>query len=207
MQKQVLITQALSPAGIALTQSFRQEGWYVFGLDQHDNFSHDCNRFILFDPQAFASDSSYRIKMSSIFEELIRQLHALVFFFESPKDLHRHLLDLEGWQQALDFYLTTPLLLTKLFAERLKKSKGHILSLIDSTPPKKAETALASLPIRDALQGLTLAIAKDWAPQVCANVITYQWISEKNTRPKPQELAALSLFLCSDQARISGKVL
>ncbi len=207
MQKQILITQALSKMGTALVRQFRQEGWYVFGLDTHDNFSHDCNRFILFEHDKYASEVSYRIKMSSIFEELIQHLDAMIFFFEPPDILNRGRLDLEDWQNALDQHLTTPLLLAKLFAERLKKNKGYLLSVIDNTPPKRADAALASLPIRDALQGFTLAIAKDWAPQVCANVLTYQWISEKNTRPKPEELATLAHFLCSGQSRLSGKIL
>ncbi len=207
MQKQILITHILSDSGAALGRHFRENGWYVFGLAEHDNYSYECDRFIRFDMAAFASDVSYRIRMSGIFEELIKQLDALIFQFEPSGELLRNSLDLEYWQKSLDIHLTTPLLLIKLFAERLRERKGYILSLIDETAAHASQSALASLPIREGLRSLTLAVAKDENPEICANVLSYRKTHAKTIQPQLPELAALAFFLCSGQVRMNGKSL
>ncbi len=206
-KKQILITQVLSDAGAEMAQQFRDEGWYVFGLDTHDNYAYHCDRFLLFDFERFGSEAAYRIKMSAVFEELISRLDALVFQYELPRQMRSGAIDLDEWQSALTSQLTTPLLLAKLFAERLKKEKGLILSLIEQPAAGKPKPSMASRPIREALQAMTLSFAEDWAPHIRANVLSWQRLDESSSRPSSYELARLALFLASDETRLSGKIL
>ncbi len=206
-KKQILITQALTDAGAELARQFQEEGWYVFGLDTHDNYVYHCDRFLIFDFERFATDAAYRVKMSAVLDELIKRLDALVFQFEPFRPLRSTPLEFDEWQSALAVYLTTPFLLAKLFAERLKKEQGAIFSIIDRSPAKKATPALASRPLRETLQSLTLAFAEDWAPHIRANVLTYERPDENLVKPSFGELSRLVLFLASGQTQISGKIL
>ncbi len=205
-KKQILITQALTDAGVELARQFQEDGWYVFGLDTHDNYVYHCDRFLIFDFERFATDAAYRVKMSAVLDELIKRLDALVFQFEPFRPLSSTPLELDEWQSAFSVYLTTPFLLAKLFAERLKKEQGSVFALIDRSPAKKTTPALASNPIREALQSLTLSFAEDWAPHIRANVLTYERPDEQPAKPSFEELSQLARFLTSGKTQISGKV-
>ncbi len=203
-KKQILITQALTDAGAELARQFQEEGWYVFGLDTHDNYVYHCDRFLIFDFERFATEATYRVRMSAVLDELIRRLDALVFQFEPSHPLSSTPPELDEWQSALATYLTTPFLLAKLFAERIKKEQGSIFALIDRSPPQKTSSALVSNPIRDALQSLTLSFTE---AHIRANVLTYERTDKNLVRPSFGELSRLALFLASGQTQISGKIL
>lgn len=170
--KNVLITGVLGGIGSAMAKAFRANDYYVYGFDRLERADTYCHRFIRFDIQQFVTNVDYRIKFTQIFEEVIPQLDVLINNAAVQKLDRLANIKLEDWQESLDVNLTGPMLLSKLFIERLERKQGGIINIgsIHQQLTKPGFVAYATS--KSALVGLTRALAVDLEGRVRVNAIS-----------------------------------
>ncbi len=220
MQKNVLITGVLGGIGSALAKAFKENGYYVYGLDRREDYQGNCHRFIQFDLNLFVKDVDYRIQFSALFDEYIPKLdvlinNAAVQLLDRTEDIK-----LDDWMETLNVNLTGPLLLSKLFLNRLEERQGCIINIASIhhqlTKPRFVSYATS----KSALVGLTKALAVDLEGRVRVNAISPAAIETEMLRAGfrgkekalkklqkvhpvqrigyPEEVARLALFLASE---------
>ncbi len=188
MQKKVLITSVLSEIGVALSQAFRKEGYYVYGLDLEEDYHNYCNRFFRFDLNRFVKDAGYRIKFTAIFEEVIPKLNVLINISTPPPFAKLENIKLEDWQQALNVNLTGPMLLIKLFLDRLEDCTGAIINIPSPYEGVSKAGRTTRNCTNNALIGLTEAISVDTKEFVRVNTIS---ILETNNKEEPENISSI----------------
>lgn len=220
MSKFALVTGVLGGIGSEIAKSLRENGYYVYGLDVRDDFDYKCDRFIRFNIDEFVSDSSYRIKFTEIFNQLIPKLDLLVNNAAVQRLGALEDLKIDDWNETLNVNLTGPLLLSKLFLKRLQESNGSIINIgsIHERLTKKAFIAYATS--KSALIGLTKALAVDLEGKVRVNAVSPAAIETEMLRDGfendenkikaleslhpvqrigyPEDVAKLVLFLASE---------
>lgn len=198
MTKYALVTGVLGGIGSVISRKLKESGYYVYGLDVRDDFDYKCDRFILFDINQFVVDSSYRIRFTEIFNNLIPNLDLLVNNAAVQRLDSLDNLKIEEWSETLNVNLTGPLLLSKLFLKRLEESKGSIINIgsIHERLTKKRFVSYATS--KSALVGLTRAMAVDLEGRVRVNAVSPAAIETKmllegfdNNEEKVKELEAL----------------
>ncbi|MDG1297558.1 MAG: SDR family NAD(P)-dependent oxidoreductase [Saprospiraceae bacterium] len=198
MAKYALVTGVLGGIGSVISRKLKESGYYVYGLDVRDDFDYKCDRFILFDINQFVVDSSYRIRFTEIFNNLIPNLDLLVNNAAVQRLDSLDNLKIEEWSETLNVNLTGPLLLSKLFLKRLEESKGSIINIgsIHERLTKKRFISYATS--KSALVGLTRAMAVDLEGRVRVNAVSPAAIETKmlldgfdNNEEKVKELEAL----------------
>lgn len=220
MSKFALVTGVLGGIGSEIAKSLRENGYYVYGLDVRDDFDYKCDRFIRFNIDEFVSDSSYRIKFTEIFNQLVPKLDLLVNNAAVQRLGALEDLKIDDWNETLNVNLTGPLLLSKLFLKRLQESNGSIINIgsIHERLTKKAFIAYATS--KSALIGLTKALAVDLEGKVRVNAVSPAAIETEMLRDGfendenkikaleslhpvqrigyPEDVAKLVLFLASE---------
>jgi len=220
MSKFALVTGVLGGIGSEIAKSLKENGYYVYGLDVRDDFDYKCDRFIRFNIDEFVSDSTYRIKFTEIFNQLVPKLDLLVNNAAVQRLGALEDLKIDDWNETLNVNLTGPLLLSKLFLKRLQESNGSIINIgsIHERLTKKAFIAYATS--KSALIGLTKALAVDLEGKVRVNAVSPAAIETdmlrdgfKNDENKikaleslhpvqrigyPEDVAKLVLFLASE---------
>jgi NAD(P)-dependent dehydrogenase (short-subunit alcohol dehydrogenase family) len=198
MTKYALVTGVLGGIGSVISRKLKESGYYVYGLDVRDDFDYKCDRFILFDINQFVVDSSYRIRFTEIFNNLIPNLDLLVNNAAIQRLDSLDNLKIDEWSETLNVNLTGPLLLSKLFLKRLEESKGSIINIgsIHERLTKKRFISYATS--KSALVGLTRAMAVDLEGRVRVNAVSPAAIETKmlldgfdNNAEKVKELEAL----------------
>lgn len=172
MQKNVLITGVLGGIGSALAKAFREEGFYVYGLDRNEDHIQSCNRFFHFDIHKFVKDVDYRLRFTTIFDEVIPKLDVLINNAAVQILGSLHEIKLEDWQETMNVNLTGPLMMSKLFLSRLENANGSIINIgsihQQLTKPKFISYATS----KGALIALTKAMAVDLQGRVRVNAIS-----------------------------------
>lgn len=192
MAKNVLITGVLGGIGSALAKAFREEGYYVYGVDRNEDHIQSCNRFFHFDIHKFVKDVDYRLKFTTIFDEVIPKLDVLINNAAVQILGSLHEIKLEDWQETMNVNLTGPLMMSKLFLSRLEKSHGSIINIgsihQQLTKPKFISYATS----KGALIALTKAMAVDLEGKIRVNAIS----------PAAIETAMLRAGFDNDEAAI-----
>ncbi|HFA48011.1 MAG TPA: SDR family oxidoreductase [Bacteroidetes bacterium] len=172
MSKNVFITGVLGGIGAGLSHAFRKNGYYVYGVDKEEDFDNVCDRFLRFDLNQFVTDVEYRIRFTQIFDDIMPTLDVLINNAAVQRLDHLEDLKLEDWQETLNVNLTGPLMLSKLFLERLEKRKGSIINIgsIHQRQTKRAFISYATS--KSALIGLTKSLAVDLEGRVRVNAIS-----------------------------------
>ena len=220
MQKNVLITGVLGGIGSALAKAFMNQNYYVYGLDRKNDHGQTCNRFIKFDIHEFVRNVEYRIKFSQIFEDVIPRLDVLINNAAVQILGGMDEIKLGAWQETMTVNLTGPLVMSKLFLDRLSKSHGSIINIgsihQQLTKPKFISYATS----KGALIALTKAMAVDLEGRVRVNAISPAAIETEMLRAGfdndenaldelkkihpvqrigyPADVAKLALFLASE---------
>ena len=221
IQKTVVITGVLGGIGSQLAKTFKENNYYVIGLDIKDMPSPYCNKFIRFDIHKYCSDPAYKTEMEGIFDTEIPDLfllinNAAVQILSSLDEIK-----LEDWNQTLNVNVTGPLMLSQFFLSRLERSLGSIVNIasIHHQLTKKRFVAYASS--KSALVGLTKALSVDLQGRVRVNAISPAAIDTQMLRDgfdnneakvqmlneihpsqrigKPQEVSQLALLLAEDK--------
>ena len=172
MQKNVLVTGVGGGIGAVISSVFRDEGYYVFGLDKRDDFQYTCDRFIQFDLEQFVADAAYRIKYTDIFDKVIPRLDVLINNAAVQILAPLEQIRLEDWTETMHVNLTGPMLLSKLFLSRLEKNKGCIINIGSIHQQLTKPSFVSYATSKSALIGLTKALAVDLQGRVRVNAIS-----------------------------------
>jgi NAD(P)-dependent dehydrogenase (short-subunit alcohol dehydrogenase family) len=172
MEKNVFITGVLGGIGSALARAFRENGYYVFGVDMREDFNGHCDRFLRFDIHQFVRDATYRIRFTQIFDEIMPNLDVLINNAAVQKLDALENIKLEDWQETLNVNLTGPMLLSKIFLNRLEASNGSIINIASIHQQLTKPGFVSYATSKSALVGLTKAMAVDLAGKVRVNSIS-----------------------------------
>lgn len=171
-EKSVFITGVLGGIGSALARGFRENGYYVYGVDMREDFNGHCDRFLRFDLNQFVKDAAYRIKFTQVFDEIMPHLDVLINNAAVQKLDALENIKLDDWQETLNVNLTGPMLLSKIFLARLEKSNGCIINIASIHQQLTKPGFVSYATSKSALVGLTKAMAVDLAGRVRVNSIS-----------------------------------
>ncbi|GAB3940704.1 SDR family oxidoreductase [Spirosoma harenae] len=220
--KKVLITGVLGGIGSALAQSFREDGYYVYGLDVRQTEAHQADQLIQFDLYQFSTDESYRTEWQLKFRALIPELNVLI------NNAAVQLLDgldhlkLNDWNHTIAVNLTGPLLLSQHFLDQLEEVNGCIINIGSIHQQLTKRKFISYATSKSALIGLTKALAVDLEGRVRVNAIspaaieTDMLLAGFNGNPEaldelrkihpvqrigfPKDVAKLAMFLASENS-------
>lgn len=220
MKKNVFITGVLGGIGSSIAKVFRENGFYVYGVDMREDFHGRCDRFIQFDIHQFVKDAAYRIKFTQVFDELIPSLDVLINNAAVQRLDHLESIKLEDWQETINVNLTGPMLLSKLFLNRLERTRGCIINIASIHQQLTKPSFVSYATSKSALVGLTKAMAVDLEGRVRVNAISPAAIETEMLRAGfnhdesaidelrkihpvkrigyPEDVAKLALFIASE---------
>ena len=121
-------------------------------------------------------------------------------------------------------HLEAPLLLCQRFETTLRASRGHVINMVDLLAERPWPQYLAYCASKAALWNLTLALARELAPQVTVNGIAPGVVEWPQGYPElerekylkrvplgragtPREVAELVHFLCTSGTYITGQII
>jgi NAD(P)-dependent dehydrogenase (short-subunit alcohol dehydrogenase family) len=226
MKPAVIITGAAGGIGQAMCKEFAKVGYHVIASDRAEECPlAEVDVWVSIDLDRLCRESDYRQRMV----EKLRQSaggyditllinNAAVQIIKSTESL-----TVEDWTATVNVNLLAPFLLTQAFLPDLEASVGSVVNIssIHSTQTKPGFTAYATS--KSALNGLTRSLAVELGSRVRINAICPAAIDTPmliagfagheaefdelgRIHPvgrigKPEEVAALALFLASDAAR------
>jgi len=221
MQKKVFITGVLGGIGEGLAKAFKEDGYYVIGVDIRKNATPHCDKFITFDIEKYTVSVAYRKKMNTLFTTEIKTLDVLVNNAAVQLLGAVNEITIEDWNHTLRVNLTGPLLLSQFFAPNLVKTKGCIINVASIHHQQTKKRFVAYATSKSALVGLTKAMSVDFEGKVRVNAISpaaidtpmlhqgfgnnKKMVEKLNSiHPsqrigKPQEVAKLALLLAKDE--------
>ncbi|RZJ82478.1 MAG: SDR family oxidoreductase [Flavobacterium sp.] len=220
-KKTVVITGVLGGIGSQLAKTFKENNYFVVGLDVREAEVPHCDKFFKFDLHQYCSSATYKKELEAVFDAEVPELfllinNAAVQILGSVAEVK-----IEDWNQTLNVNLTGPLMLSQFFLSRLEKSFGSIINIasIHHQLTKKRFVAYASS--KSALVGLTKAMSVDLQGRVRVNAISPAAIDTQMLRDgfdndeakvqllneihpsqrigKPQEVSQLALLLAEDK--------
>lgn len=132
--------------------------------------------------------------------------------------------DLQQSRRLMAVHFESPLLLCQAFAPMLRRSKGHVVNMLDLLAERPWPQYLAYCASKAALWNLTLSIARELAPEVTVNGIApgvVEWPDDypPEEREKylkrvplarpgtPQDVAETVHFLVTTGTYITGQVI
>lgn len=220
MAKKVLITGVLGGIGSGLAKVFKENGYYVYGLDIKDTPSEYCDKFFQFDLNQYCIDADYRTQMERMFDTEIKGLDVLI------NNAAVQILDgineikIDDWNHTLNVNLTGPLFLSQFFLKKLESVKGCIINIASIHQQLTKRRFIAYATSKSALVGLTKAMSVDLQGRVRVNAISPAAIDTPmlhegfnnddamvqklyDIHPikrigKPQEVSKLALLLAED---------
>jgi len=221
MMKSILVTGVRGGIGTAIAKAFREQNYYVYGMDKEaEGYGTPVDRFIHFDLNQYVRDVEYRIRASEQLINLIPSLDVLVNNAAVQRLDHLENIKLDDWQETLNVNLTGPMLLCKLFLSRLEANKGCIINIASIHHQLTKRGFLTYATSKNALVGLTRAMAVDLEGRVRVNAISPAAIDTpmlragfenaedaleelKKVHPVkkigvPEEVARLAIFLASE---------
>ena len=217
--KKVLITGVNGSIGSEIANSFKKEGYLVYGIDQKVS-EHNIDHFFHLDLNKFVSDPVYFKEWSNKLLSEIRDLdvlinNAAVQILDSVSNIK-----LKDWQETLNVNLTAPLLLSKIFFDQLKAKSGCIINIASIHQNLTKKNFVSYATSKSALVGLTKAMAVDLQDEIRVNSISPAAIATpmllagfdgnekaleelKSLHPVqrigyPDEVAKLSLYIAND---------
>jgi NAD(P)-dependent dehydrogenase (short-subunit alcohol dehydrogenase family) len=172
MQKKVIITGVLGGIGSGLAAAFKEDGYFVIGLDIKPQKPSECDLFIQFDLHQYCVDETYCTEMNKIFEQQVDYINVLinnaaVQLLSSVKEIQ-----LKDWQQSLNVNLTGPMLLSQFFIEKLEQSRGCIINIASIHQELTKRRFVAYATSKSALVGLTKSMCVDLQGKVRVNAIS-----------------------------------
>jgi NAD(P)-dependent dehydrogenase (short-subunit alcohol dehydrogenase family) len=221
MQKKVVITGVLGGIGTGLAKAFKENGYFVIGLDIKNTPSEYCDKFIQFDINRYCNDAQYKVGQEAIFEIEINELNVLInnAAVQILSDVKS--IQLQDWNHTLNVNLTGPLLLSQFFLDKLEQAKGCIINIASIHQQLTKKKFIAYATSKNALIGLTKAMSVDLQGKVRVNAISPAAIDTQMLRDgfnndegkvqqlnelhpsqrigKPAEVSKLALLLAEDE--------
>jgi len=220
MKKKVLITGVLGGIGVGLAKAFKEEGYFVIGMDIKTSDPDFCDLFIKFDLNKYCSSDTYRKNIENIFDYNILSLNVLINNAAVQILGSLNEIDLESWNETLNVNLTGPMLLSQYFIDKLTISNGCIINIASIHQELTKKRFIAYATSKSALVGLTKSMSIDLQGKVRVNSISpaaidtpmlhdgfnndllmVQKLNEIHPLQrigKPREVAKLALLLAED---------
>ncbi len=223
MKNAAIITGSAGGIGKALVNEFKKAGYHTIGIDQHHAKCADIN--IVCDLSELVNNKEAELKL---YEQIIEALHGNVLRILINNAAVQILDDIEhaeltDFKKTMDVNLIAPFLLSKLFFQRLKESKGSIINIGSIHAKQTKQKFIAYATSKAALKGLTQAMAIDFGKYVRVNIIQPAAISTEmlvdgfKNNPEglkqleffhpsgflgaPKDVAKLAVFLSKDESR------
>ncbi len=178
MTKSIIITGSSGGIGLSLVKAFKDNGWFVLGIDKVVNeelkSEYLCNKFFSFDLAL--------CKEREIFDNLIKKI---IFELQISKNTLNGIINNAAiqiikpfeeissleWDQLLAINLNAPIELSKVFMSDLKRNKGSIVN-IGSIHSNLTKTFFSSYAVsKGALKTLTQSLAVEFGNEVRVNMI------------------------------------
>jgi NAD(P)-dependent dehydrogenase (short-subunit alcohol dehydrogenase family) len=220
MQKTVLITGVFGGIGKSIAKEFKNAGYYVIGFDKQIEECNFIDLIIHTDLDRYVKDYEYQLLKNQEFELKISNLDVLVNNAAVQKLGSIESLTLQDWLETMNVNLTSPMLLSKYFYNKLAIGKGNIINIASIHHILTKRNFLSYATSKSALVGLTKAMSVDLNGKVRVNSISpaaidtpmlldgfnndIQQVKKLNEiHPiqrigQPDEVAKLALLLVSD---------
>jgi NAD(P)-dependent dehydrogenase (short-subunit alcohol dehydrogenase family) len=220
--KIAIITGVLGGIGSELAKKFKEEGYYVYGLDIRNSDVHEANKLIVFDLNKFSQGGDYYKKWASFFKAEFQNVDVLINNAAVQLLGSIEKLKLEDWEETIRVNLTGPLLLSQLLLDKLELSKGCIINIGSIHHQLTKPNFVSYATSKSALIGLTKALAVDLQGRVRVNAISPAAIETAMLRAGfdndenaidelrkihpvqrigyPSDVAKMALFLASDNS-------
>ncbi|CAG4884362.1 putative Protein FixR [Georgfuchsia toluolica] len=221
-----IITGSAGGIGAALCRAFAEAGYYVVGTDQAlPEEATASHAYVPVDLDQFCTDEKARVAAMARIRHALeaRPLGVLInnAALQVVKPVER--LTVEDWSRTLNINLVAPFLLTQAFLPELEAANGSVINIgsIHAALTKPEFTAYATS--KSALGGLTRSLAVELGRRIRINAICPAAIATPmllagfegkkaaladlaGMHPvgrlgEPGEVAALALFLASDDAK------
>jgi len=172
MQKKVIITGVLGGIGSGLAKAFKEDGYFVIGLDIKEEKLNECDLFIQFDLQQYCNSNEYRTLLNQRFNKEIDYLNVLinnaaVQLLDNIKDIK-----LNEWEHTLQVNLTGPMLLSQYFIQQLEDTRGCIINIASIHQELTKRRFVSYATSKSALVGLTKSMSVDLQGKVRVNAIS-----------------------------------
>jgi NAD(P)-dependent dehydrogenase (short-subunit alcohol dehydrogenase family) len=220
--KVAVITGVLGGIGNELAKKFREEGYFVFGLDVRYSDTHEANELIVFDLNQFSKGEDYFKEWSEFFIERVKTIDVLINNAAVQLLGGIENIKLNDWEETIRVNVTGPLLLSQLFLNKLEKSQGCIINIGSIHHQLTKPNFISYATSKSALVGLTKALAVDLQGRVRVNAISPAAIETAMLRAGfdnnesaldelrkihpvqrigyPSDVAKMALFLASDKS-------
>ncbi|MBS83409.1 MAG: pteridine reductase [Gammaproteobacteria bacterium] len=232
INKTVLITGGAKRIGLAIAKYLHNHGFNIVVTYNtsskdakllHDDLNLKRKNSCMIVKMNFNLQTNYKVCFKKIYQ-CFGRLDVLInnaskFYPTKINDISE-----KSWNDIIDTNLKTPLMLSKLFFNELKKNKGCIINIIDIhiDPPLK-DHIIYNIS-KAGLLALTKTLAKELAPHVRVNGISpgaIMWAesdAKKTSKKKdilsriplkktgtPDDIAKAVLFLIKDADYITGQ--
>lgn len=221
--KTVLITGVSGGIGSLIAKAYKDEGYFVAGIDRVPPYHEFCDTYYDTDINKIVSDEGYFDTWKKTFHNEIKRLDVLVnnaaIQILGTVDELTH----EDWHLTLNVNLNAPFMFSKLFLDLLEKYSGCIINISSIHARMTKPRFVAYATSKAALVGLTQAMAVDLGGRVRVNSINpaavetqmlqdgfkndlegYEMLKSfhpVNSIGKPEDVAELCLFLSSSKAK------
>lgn len=168
----VVITGCSGGIGVALTQAFHTEGYYVIGIDRNSPSKDACiDHYMPFDLENIQDEKIHIELQEEILSACKYPLRCLINNAACQVVSDSQQLSLSDWRQTLVVNLLAPFVLTQILASGLQKSNGSVINMasIHSQLTKPGFVAYATS--KSALSGLTKAMAVELGSKIRINAI------------------------------------
>ena len=220
MKKAVIITGSAGGIGVALVTEFKKNGYQTIGIDQHHSTYADIN--ISCDLSNLVNNKEVETKLYAQVIEALAGSELVLLINNAAVQILDGIEDagLADFKKTMDVNLTAPFLLSQLFFEKLKASRGSIINIGSIHAKQTKPKFIAYATSKSALKGLTQAMAVDFGQHVRVNIIQPAAISTamlidgfkdnpenlkqlKSFHPSgiigsPEDVARLAMFLSRD---------
>ena len=223
MKSSVIITGSTGGIGKALVDEFKKTGYHTIGIDRYHSKYADIN--IVCDLSELVNNKEVELRLYAQINEALHG-NALSLLINNAAvqilDDVEHA-ELTDFKKTMDVNLTAPFLLSKLFFQQLKESKGSIINIGSIHAKQTKSKFIAYATSKAALKGLTQAMAIDFGQYVRVNIIQPAAISTEmlvdgfKNNPEglkqlesfhpsgfigaPEDVAKLAVFLSKDESR------
>lgn len=221
--KSVLITGVSGGIGSLIAKAYKEEGYFVAGIDRVAPAHSYCDAYYDTDINRIVLDEQYFNLWKTTFHREIKTLDVLVnnaaIQILGTVDELTH----EDWHQTLNVNLNAPFMFSKLFLDLLEQSSGCIINISSIHARMTKPRFVAYATSKAALVGLTQAMAVDLGGRVRINSINPAAVETKmlqegfkddlqgyeklksyhpaNAIGKPEDVAELCIFLSSSKAK------
>jgi len=158
------------------------------------------------------------------FSTFAQDLHVLVNSASTYAAADLQHTDTSLTRRLMAIHVESPLLLAKAFAPQLRKSRGHIVNMVDLLAERPWPRFLAYSASKAGLMNLTLGLARELAPEVTVNGIAPGVVEWPDDYPEaerakylkrvplgragtPQDVAETVHFLCTAGNYLTGQIL